>query len=395
MRIFDWHRIVRPTGLMMLTAGIIGCSSGDGGNPHQMGGRFKEFVVERGTFSIVVSATGIVKPIDRIEIKSKASGRIDEMPVEEGDYVQAGALICRLDQTDVQADVDQAQADLDIADAEFRQAQNMHQRRKELFDKDLISQEELDAAQLGLTQARGRVVRSRISLDQAQVRLSETVVPAPIDGVILKKFVEAGQIIASGISNVSGGTPIAAIADMQRVHIEAGIDEIDVGKVRVGQRAAVIADAFPGQLFHGAIIRIAPEARVEQNVTLFDIVVEVENEAGRLKSGMNASVEVTIVEQEDVLLAPAMALSQSHSQSGGRPARSAMVKRDGRFVPQEVEVGMSNFRQAIVTSGLVEGDTIGVVMTSRLKEENDRMEQRIRSSRSFGTSNSRSNSGSR
>lgn len=362
--------------------------------------RFKEYAVRIGVFETKVSANGVVGPIDRVEIKSKASGRIDELPVEEGDFVKKGDLICRLDPTDIQAEVDQAQADLDIAEAELKTAQNTFDRRQQLFDKQLISVEEKDQSGLALAQAKGRMIRARTSLDQANVRLSETIVRAPIDGIILQKYVEAGQIIASGISNVSGGTPIADIADMRYVYVEAGIDEIDVGKVRIGQKAAVAAEAYPQLSFFGEIIRIAPEARVEQNVTLFDVVIEVENPEGRLKSGMNASVEIIIVREENVLLAPTMTLSMPGREGGfkgdhpgkgpKRNIRQAMVKEGDEFVPRKVEVGLSNFSETIVLSGLAEGDVLGVPMVSRLKAENERMEERIRSTRSFGTSGSNS-----
>lgn len=369
-------------------------ASDNGQIPGDRMAKFKEFAVTRGTFRAIVSASGVVQPINRIEIKSKASGLIEEMQVEEGDFVKAGDLICRLDQTDVQAEVDQARADLDIAQAELKMARNTYDRRQALFEKNLISREELDETELGLAQAKGRLVRATTSLDQANVRLSETVVTAPSDGVILKKFVEAGQIISSGINSVSGGTAIAAIADMQHVYIEAGIDEIDVGKVRIGQKAIVGAEAYPDMTFEGEIIRMAPEAKVEQNVTLFDVVIEVENRAGLLKSGMNASVEVTVVVEHDVLLAPAMALQPFGEGPSARNKRLTMIKRDGRFMEQVVEIGNFDFSQVVIVSGLDEGDTVGVEMRSRLKDENDRMAERIRSSRSFGASNSNNSSDS-
>jgi len=429
--------------IAIIIAGIYLVSARAGGEEATGEMRYKEFAVERGTFRVMVSATGIVQPINRIEIKSKASGRIDVIPVEEGDFVRKGALICRLDQTDVQAEVDQAQADLDIAEAELKQAENTYNRRQKLFEKNLISEEELDQTILQLATAKGKMVRAQTSLSQAETRLSETVVTAPSDGVILQKFVEAGQIIASGINNVSGGSPIADIADMSKVYIEAGIDEIDVGKISIGQDAVVIAEAYPRQEFHGKIIRIAPEARVEQNVTLFDVIIEVANPEAKLKSGMNANVEITIVEKDNVLLLPTLALNgnafspgtpgfgsgqrpQGMGQSGqaGRPrpqgignpgqerhpsgdapnakdrakgsmpqTREVLVKEGDEFVPRDITVGLSDFKHAIVLSGLTEGDTVGVPMTSRLKAENDRMEERIRSSRSFGASSNSSSRG--
>jgi HlyD family secretion protein len=348
--------------------------------------KFKEIAVERGTFEIVVSASGVVKPIDRVEIKSKASGRIEDLPIEEGDFVKKDELIARLDQKNVRAEVEQAQADLDIAEAEVTQAQHTYDRRDQLFQKGLISEEERDQIALTLAQAKGKLVRARITLEQANERFSETIVKAPISGIILQKYVEEGQIIASGISNVGGGTPIADIADMHSVYIEAGIDEIDIGKVRVGQAAMVVAEAYPQLQFTGKIIRIAPEARVEQNVTLFDVVIEVENPQAKLKSGMNATVDITIVKKDSVLVVPTTALQMPKNHKANFNKRRTLLKRGDKFVPHQVEIGLTDFKKAEVISGLKEGDILGVPMISRLKAENQRLERMIRSSRSFGTS---------
>ena len=265
-------------------------------------------------------------------------------------------------------------------------------------------------------------MRAKSALVKSNDRLKETIVRAPIDGVILQKYVEAGQIISSGINSVSGGTALADIADMELALIEAGVDEIDVGKIRVGQQTIVVAEAYPRIKFERKIIRIAPEAKVEQNVTLFDVVIEVDNSRGRLKSGMNATVEITIVREENVLMISASAINQSQGNMsggargrsqggrgqsgfgggmgrGGRPhpdgkgrVRQVMLKQGDEFVEREVEIGTSDFRKVVIKSGLEEGDIIGVPMFSRLKQANDKLEQRIKSSRSFGASSSNSSS---
>jgi len=352
--------------------------------PQETGPEFKEVQVEYGTFQVVVTANGVVQPMDRIEIKSKASGLIEELPVEEGDFVHKGQLIARLDQKDERTALAQAQADLDIARAELKQAKRTFDRRKELFERDLVSREELDESEQNSAVAQGRSVRAQTVLDRARERLSESIVRAPIDGIILKKSVEQGQIIASGVTNVSGGTPIVDIADMRSVYVEAGIDEIDIGKVQIEQSATVVAEAYPELQFNGEVVRIAPEAKIEQNVTLFNVVIAVENTDGKLKSGMNTTIQITIVDKEHVLLAPAVALQVSSEPGDRSKTRTVLLKQGSQFVPHQVEIGMSNFKQAEILSGLKQGDILGVPMTSRLKEENERLEARIRSSRSFG-----------
>ncbi|RMF61234.1 MAG: hypothetical protein D6743_13850, partial [Calditrichaeota bacterium] len=152
----------------------------------------------------------------------------------------------------------------------------------------------------------------------------------------------------------------------------------------------VRADAYPQLRFRGRIVRIAPEAKIEQNVTLFDVVIEVENKEGKLKSGMNANVDITIVNKDNVLMAPAIALKMPQSRRAKPNERMVLVKNGNEFVPRKIEIGQSNFRQTEVLAGLKEGDIVGVPMNSRLKAANERLERMIRSSRSFGTNNNSS-----
>ncbi|MCK5452719.1 MAG: efflux RND transporter periplasmic adaptor subunit [Calditrichia bacterium] len=364
--------------MVLISVFHLGCKLGNSDNNSP---KFKEVTVQRGTFLVIVTANGVVKPINRIEIKSKASGIVEDLPVEEGDFIKKGDLIARLDQKDELAEFGQAQANYDIAKAELKQAQKSFERRNKLFNQNLISEEERDQIELSLAVANGKLIQAETTLERAKERLSESIVRAPIDGIILQKYVEKGQIIASGVSNVSGGTPIVDIADMQSVYIEAGIDEIDVGKVGESQSAMVTAEAYPDLLFKGKIDRISPEARIEQNVTLFDVIVGVENLEGKLKSGMNTTIEITIVRKDSILLVPAMALQPMEKKNTYR----VLLKKEGKFKPHPVEVGLSDFKNAEVISGLQEGDIIGIAMISRLKDENDQREERIRRSRSFGT----------
>jgi HlyD family secretion protein len=348
---------------------------------------YKEFKLEKGSLEVLVTANGAVEPIDRIQLKSKASGEIVKMPVEQGDFVKKGQLIAKLDQKDEKAAVAQAQADMDIARADLKQAQKAYDRSEELFKKNLISEEEKDQIELNFATAKGRLVRASTTFDRAKERFDESVVMAPISGVILQKYVEEGQIIASGVSTVGGGSPIADIADMAAVYVKAGVDEIDIGKIRVGQEASVVADAYPNHRFSGKIVRISPEARVEQNVTLFDVIVQVANRNGMLKSGMNASIEISVVKKQNLLLVSASAVKVE--TNGGKPSDAATVyvKQGREFVACNVKIGLSNFKQIEIVSGLKEGDIIGVPITSRVQREADQFEQRIKGERSFGRQN--------
>jgi HlyD family secretion protein len=370
------------------TVSILGWLRAEDPTPGPTGHKFKDVPVERGRFRLAVSVNGLVRPIDRIELKSKASGEVTELPIEVGDRVEKGALIARLDQLEERAALAQVKADLEIARAELELAEKNFERRKQLFSSEVIAKEAHDETELNLAVARSKRVQATTALERARERLQDSVITAPVDGIILQKYVESGQIIASGVSNVGGGTPIADIADMRNAHIEAGVDEIDIGKISVGQIATIRADAYPDQVYEGEVVRIAPEARVEQNVTLFDVVVEVQNTDGKLKSGMNTMVEIVIVDLPDVLTIPVIALQESDTDRDGPPggggAATVLVKEGSGYVPREVRTGRTNYRLVEILSGLEEGEVLGIPMVSRLKEEHDRLDARVRGTRSFG-----------
>ncbi|MBW2288026.1 MAG: efflux RND transporter periplasmic adaptor subunit [Deltaproteobacteria bacterium] len=359
----------------------------------QVGPKYKEVTAARGPFRIAVTANGLVRPIDRIELKSKASGEVVELPIEVGDAVAKGQLIAKLDQVEERAELAQTRADRDIARAELALAEKNFERRKKLLSSDVISTEAHDETELALAVARSKLVQATTAFERARERMEDTVISAPVDGIILQKYVEEGQIIASGVSNVGGGTPIADIADMRNVYIEAGVDEIDIGKIAVAQRATIRAEAFPERPYVGEVVRIAPEARLEQNVTLFDVVVHVENTDVKLKSGMNATVEIVIVDEPDTLVIPVAAIQEPDASRGVArepwPASVVLVKNADGYGAREIRTGRTDYRVVEVLDGLEEGEVLGIPMVSRLKREHDQIEARIRNRQSFGAGGKR------
>lgn len=383
--------MIRPnavTGLLGLLGLALACSERAPSDPASASRGYQEVPVERGALRIAVHATGVVKPIDRIELKSKASGKVIEMPIEIGDPVARGALIARLDQVDERSQFAQAEADLEVARAERTLADKRYQRRAKMLDDRVISREDLDQSALELAAAEGELVRATTRFERARESMADTVITSPVDGIVLQKYAAEGQIIASGVSNVGGGTPIADVADMRRVQVEAGVDEVDIGRIGVGAEATIRAESFPDRIYRGAVVRIAPEARVEQNVTLFDLVIEVENSDGRLLSGMNAAVELLIEEAADVLLIPLAALrtEDSNGQSGPQERDSArvLVKSAEGYAERAIRVGRRDMRHVEVLAGLREGEILGIAMDSRLEAENALMDARLRNAGGFG-----------
>jgi len=274
------------------------------------GTELKTCKVTRGNLLASINATGIVRPIRTVELKCKASGEIIQLPIEEGSYVKKGDMICKLDQTTAKNSYEQAKADFEVAVATEKQQQKEFNRVKELFDKKLVSESDRDNAELNFQKAHSQKVRAEAALSTAADQLADTELQAPIDGIILKRNVDEGQVISSGISSVSGGTTIALLADLNKVNVVADVDETDIGKVNLGQTVKTVADAFPDQEFAGRVLKIAPLAKVAQNVTTFEVTAEVDNPGHLLKSGMNANVEILTAEKRNVLLAPNEAIKE-------------------------------------------------------------------------------------
>ncbi len=264
--------------------------------------------VERRTIEVAVSSAGIVEPLATVEVKSKASGEVLELLVETGDTVEAGTLMVRIDPRTVRNRLDQAQAELKAALSRRDIARTQKRRVEALQEKGTLTQADLEQAVLDLANAEAQVVAARVSVENARIALDDTDVRAPVSGTIIFKPVEQGQVISSPTQDFAGGTLLMQMADLSQVQIRSLVDETDIGKIRPGMRASVSVASYPNQPFPGEVVKIEPQAVVEQNVTMFAVLVSIQNPEGLLLPGMNAEVEVSIARSENVLTVPVMAL---------------------------------------------------------------------------------------
>ena len=260
--------------------------------------------VVRATLDITAEAAGLMEPPRVIEVKSKASGEVLRMHVETGDIVERGALLAEIDPRDVRNGFAQADADLEVARARLSTARAQHERVSELRGAGVVTEQELESAALELANGNANFIKARTSLELARERLGDVTIRAPIDGVVIQKDVETGQIIASASQNISGGTTLLLMADISTMQVRTLVDETDIGRIQPGQTAAVEVEAFPNRDFTGTVTKIEPQAVVDQNVTMFPVLVELPNPDGALKPGMNAEVRVQIARRTDVLTVP-------------------------------------------------------------------------------------------
>lgn len=262
------------------------------------------------TRDIVVSAqaAGTIQPDTVVEVKSKASGEILDIRVETGQLVRAGELMILVDPRQPRNALAQAEAELEVARARLANATAQKNRADELFKTQSITETEHEQALLDFANARAEVVRAEIAVQNARDQLQDTRVVAPITGTIISKSVERGQVISSPTRDVGGGTVLLKMANLNLVQVRTLVDETDIGKIQPGMRATVTVDAYPNRPFEGRVLKIEPQAETQQNVTMFPVLVRIDNPEGLLRPGMNCEVEIHVGRREGVLAVPNAAL---------------------------------------------------------------------------------------
>jgi HlyD family secretion protein len=269
---------------------------------------YEKIAVQRRDITVTASATGAIEPVLTIDVKSKASGEIIEMHVETGDDVRPGQLLVVVDPRQPRNTLEQAQANLEVAQAQLQNARSALDRADTLFKAQALTEAEHDNARLTHANARAAVVRAQADLENARDAMEDTRLKAPVGGTIIAKNVELGTVISSPTRDVGGGTVLFKMANLDTVQIRTLVDETDIGKVQPGLRASITVDAYPNRPFEGEVLKIEPQATVQQNVTMFPVLVRIANRDHLLKPGMNTEVEVHVGQRRGVVAVPYSAL---------------------------------------------------------------------------------------
>ena len=264
--------------------------------------------VMRRDITVAVDAAGIIEPVTTVEVKSKASGEILALPVDTGDNVDAGTLLARIDRRVLSNSLHLAKANLDVAKARLTNAESSLARVTQLYEQASLSKADWEQSTLEHATARSDVVRGEIQVENAEIQLEDSDVISPIAGTVIERLVEQGQVISSPMGDVGGGTLLMKMADLSHVQVRMLVDEVDIGKIQPGERAAVNVAAHQNRPFEGVVVKVEPQAVAEQNVTMFPVLIDIENRQRLLKPGMNAEVEVIIAQRADVPAIPNAAL---------------------------------------------------------------------------------------
>jgi HlyD family secretion protein len=260
--------------------------------------------VERRDIVVEAEATGSVEPVDTVAVKSIAGGLVLRMPVEVGSAVKPGDLLVQIDTRDLRNQSEQARANLVAAQAQLTVAAAARERAERLGAARIITAAERESATATFASAQSAVVTRRTNVDIARQRLDDATVRAQVAGTVISKPVSVGTVITSATASASGGTTLLTIADLSRVRMRALVNETDIGSVQVGQPATVTVDAFPDRRFTGTVEKIEPQAVVEQSVTMFPVLVSLQNPSGSLLPGMNGEITMRVQERTDVIAVP-------------------------------------------------------------------------------------------
>jgi len=359
-------------------------------------------VAQRRTLRSQIQATGVVRAMVGAEVKvgARISGKVEKLLANIGDRVEKGATIAKLEDVDLRARVARAEADRDaaraqlalirrgarveeIADSEaaLRQAEaelalaaSDVRRRTTLVTGGFVSAEEAERAQrdhavatakvasarsrLTLTRQRylpedvalgaARLKQAEAALAEASANLSYATITAPIGGIIAQVTTEQGETVAAGMN----APTFVTLIDLDRLEVAAYVDEVDVGRVKLGQTAIFTVDSFPDIEFTGKVTAVYPRAVIQSNVVNYITTIAIENSQGRLKPDMTATVTITLEQRDGVLTVPDQALRRE------RGKRVVHRVEGTKAYPSDVKVGMRGGGFTEITAGLREGDTV-------------------------------------
>ena len=327
---------------------------------------YKVGVVDRGEVRVIVEETGVVSPERSIVVKSPISGVVEQLYVREGDRVTTGQALARIKPDMAQAN-SLAQMRSEIARARIARdnAKRDYERAQSLSAIGGITQADLDLRRVTYEQAENQwrtaedqlllVQRSGVTAGDSTGTVAQWArITAPAAGVIIGRGVEEGETVVGGTSAFGGGTELFTMADLSTLLVKAAINEVDIGKVKRGDRVALTVDAFPGDTAQGVVRLVPPAARLQERVRVFDVEIEVTGGPRVLRPGMTANVRISGPLRSETLRVPVEAVLLKE----GKP----VVYKLGGSGPQPVPVtlGLSDLFYVEIVNGLAAGDSIAL-----------------------------------
>lgn len=376
--------------------------------------KIKTTKAEVADVQVRVTEVGSVEPQVKVDVKSVLSGKVVELLVREGDRVSRGQVLARVEPDVNQArDLSQVKNAVHEAEIALNDAKTNFERNQSLLSQGLLSQKDNLETETRYRSAKAshdaalekyKIVQdSGVPIAMAGAATAQHLnVTSPMDGVAIRRNVELGDTVTSGVSSFNAGTVLVTVADVGTMIIKAGINEVDIGKVHLEQAVKISLDAYPKVKFAGVIKRIAPAARLEDKVKVFEVEIAVDRQGAELRTGMTANIDVLGERREKVLTVPVEALFRKEDKeivyvkkaeaakptaSGGllssvfasgksdAPVAPKLEEKDRwkeKFEAREVETGLASFEKIEIAKGLKAGDEVAVEDPTRPKEKKDR-----------------------
>ena len=356
--------------LVVLAGGAALVFSPTTGNDTQPRDNPRIIAVKRGPIQTRVVETGTLQPALTIAIKSQVSGEIRQLRVTEGQEVTASQPLAVIQQEPTQArQVAQVRAALEEERVNVEQAQLIFKRMETLVKQGYVSLQELEAAEQDLKLAKVRrelakrqlllalggneeLYRRHLERDLSSNRLEEFVILSPSPGTILEVKVNPGELITSGTGTVGGGTELMTLADLSRMIVKAKINEVNIGRVEIGQPVEVRLDALPSRVFRATVKAISPQGEKVDNIVTYQVTIEIENKDRTLRPLMTANVDILTNVLENVIAIPLEALRTEKGDD------IVYVMANGGRLLRKVRVGLRTASQAVIVHGLQEGETV-------------------------------------
>ena len=359
------------------------------------------------TLEVSIEASGVIEAISAVEIKSKASGEVLFLGAEVGDFVTKGFMLAQIDQRTANNIVDQTKSDLEASKVRLSNAESQFNRGKELHMNASISDKDFEDIKENYAQAKSTLVRNEVSYENAKIALDDTVVKSPINGTVISRPVEVGQVISSPTSAFGEGSILMTMADLSKVRVRALVDEIDVGKVSIGQSVSIKVAAYRDKEFIGTVSKIEPRAYVQQNVTTFPVLIDIENDDNLLLIGMNTDVVIEVLNKDVAMSIPTMSLRTRKDiytatsiidikkedidkflieKVQGENFNKFIVIKDTKKGPylSWVKVGVSDLANVEIIEGLSQNDIVYILPSKSLFDYQERFKKRVNATFSFG-----------
>jgi len=311
-------------------------------------------IVETRDIHFAVTAAGDIGPADQVSVRPEINGKLSQLPVDLGDTVKKGELLCVLDDQELVAEREQRLAEIDGAKLQLEKASRTFHRNEQLFGNHLISKEIFDDSRTERDLATNSLERADKAFRQVDERLSKTKILAPFDCTVLTRPVSLGQTV-SGSAGFNSGTEIMTIANLNDMVVNAHVNQVDVSRLHTNQWVEIQVEAVPGLRMTGVIDRIAPQATVKNNLKGFAGRIVIKDIDPRVRPGMTANLSIPVAAADNVLSVPLAAVFTEQGE------RYVFVKKDDKFERRSVQIGLSNTDFAEVQNGLEEGETVSLV----------------------------------